>query len=564
MKKHSISRSILSLFVIVAFFSFFQGNAFAAKESFAGYSDIRISGSTRYHTAVEVSKKGWPNGANTVLIARGDSYPDALAGAPLAAKLDAPILLSRPDSLPDVTKEEIKRLGATEVIILGGPGAISDKVKNEINQIVSKVDRIRGVNRFETALKIAEKLGSNSGKAIVATGYNFADALAAAPYAAENQYPILLTNKNQIDNNVKEYLKGYSETIVVGGAAAVSEEVKNQLPSPIRLSGQNRYETAAEIIRYGYKTNNQIYISTGEEFADALTGSVLAAKKDTAVMLVNKSITPERVELLIPEQQVRSLQVLGGPTPVPDNVVANLLTLINKYADTSGAATLSDEVEVLESEGITQLHQLIEQAVPNDDGTFYVKVPTSSPLAHYEKDDLLLIPPSEEDPLGLMLQVGEVSVSGNEKTIKLGQPPLEAIFDSLKISGEEDLTLDKLIDFDLHEGVTLEPVEGVAVSSYEEFESAMKTIKNSALYKSNPSNYFAGVPFKLGLDATLYEKEISSDEKYSVDLQGSYKLDASKTKYDIDENYWGKLTAFDLHFKGKQTIDAALTVEMEW
>ena len=483
MKKHSITRLILSLFVIVAFFSFFQGNAFAAKESFAGYSDIRISGSTRYHTAVEVSKKGWPNGANTVLIARGDSYPDALAGAPLAAKLDAPILLSRPDSLPDVTKEEIKRLGATEVIILGGPGAISDKVKNEINPIVSKVDRIRGVNRFETALKIAEKLGSNSGKAIVATGYNFADALAAAPYAAENQYPILLTNKNQIDNNVKEYLKGYSETIVVGGAAAVSEEVKNQLPSPIRLSGQNRYETAAEIIRYGYKTNNQIYISTGEEFADALTGSVLAAKKDTAVMLVNKSITPERVELLIPEQQVRSLQVLGGTTPVPDNVVGNLLTLINKYADTSGAATLSEEVKMLKSEGITQLEQLIEQANPNDDGTFHVKVPKNSPLALYEKDDLLLIPPSEEEPLGLMLQIGEKSTAGNETTLKLGQPPLEAIFDRIKVSGEEVLTVDNIIDFELHEGVTLEPLDGVSVSSFKNLPKLWMRLKIRLLIK---------------------------------------------------------------------------------
>ncbi|MFP3441662.1 cell wall-binding repeat-containing protein, partial [Pantoea sp. SIMBA_133] len=53
----------------------------------------RISGKDRYKTAIEVSKAGWEK-SDTVVLARGDEYPDALAGAPLAYKYDAPILLN--------------------------------------------------------------------------------------------------------------------------------------------------------------------------------------------------------------------------------------------------------------------------------------------------------------------------------------------------------------------------------------------------------------------------------------------------------------------------------------
>ncbi len=75
----------------------------------------RIQGENRYETSVKISQEGWKS-ADTVVIARGDSFPDALAGAPLAYKYDAPILLTQTESLNPLVKEEIKRLGAEKVL----------------------------------------------------------------------------------------------------------------------------------------------------------------------------------------------------------------------------------------------------------------------------------------------------------------------------------------------------------------------------------------------------------------------------------------------------------------
>lgn len=86
---------------------------------------VRLSGSDRYATAVEISRHGWPDGADVAYLATGDNYADALAGAALAARTGSPILLTRRTSLPDVTADELRRLGVRQVVILGGEGAVS-------------------------------------------------------------------------------------------------------------------------------------------------------------------------------------------------------------------------------------------------------------------------------------------------------------------------------------------------------------------------------------------------------------------------------------------------------
>jgi putative cell wall-binding protein len=102
-----------------------------------------LSGINRYSTAVEISKQGWKT-ADTVIIARGDAFPDALAGTPLAYKLGAPILLTTKDSLSLETKAQLKNLKPKKVIILGGKNAIAPKAENHIKEIVSNVRRISG------------------------------------------------------------------------------------------------------------------------------------------------------------------------------------------------------------------------------------------------------------------------------------------------------------------------------------------------------------------------------------------------------------------------------------
>ena len=91
----------------------------------------RISDDNRYLTAIEISKKGWSK-SDTIVLARGDNYADALAGVPYAHQLNAPILLTQTNDLYEETVAEIARLGANKVVILGGESAISARVAGEL------------------------------------------------------------------------------------------------------------------------------------------------------------------------------------------------------------------------------------------------------------------------------------------------------------------------------------------------------------------------------------------------------------------------------------------------
>ncbi|WP_010676970.1 cell wall-binding repeat-containing protein [Bacillus timonensis] len=286
----------------------------------------RLSGSTRFDTAIEISKSGWQEGANTVVLAKGFDFPDALAGAPLASKYDAPILLTHTDKLTASTKKEIKRLGANKVIILGSTGAVSKAVENELRTTVKEVRRIGGVDRFETAQLIAKELGSKTGKAIVATGFNYPDALAVGPYAAQNGVPILLTRADRIPNPTKQALNGISTIYVIGGTGAVSNKVVNQLPGKVtRISGKDRFETASAIIKNFNFGDQQALVATGYNFADALTGAVLAADKNAPLLLVRDGKVTEPIESTIAQRKIREFILLGGKNAVNvDNELAKL------------------------------------------------------------------------------------------------------------------------------------------------------------------------------------------------------------------------------------------------
>ncbi|UOK57826.1 cell wall-binding repeat-containing protein [Bacillus sp. OVS6] len=180
----------------------------------------RLEGASRYHTAAEISKEGWKQ-SDTVVLATGRDFPDALSGTPLAAKYHAPLLLidgksktiQSKNNLP--AKQEITRLGAKKVIILGGNGAIPLEVEGELRGLGLSVTRISGSNRFETSAKIAESLPSTT--AIVATGRNFPDAISVAAYASKKGYPILLSEVDTIPEKIKKSLTTISKTVVIGG-----------------------------------------------------------------------------------------------------------------------------------------------------------------------------------------------------------------------------------------------------------------------------------------------------------------------------------------------------------
>jgi subtilisin family serine protease/putative cell wall-binding protein len=290
----------------------------------------RINGTSRYETAVEIAKQGWGNGSEAVVLAQGHDFPDALSGASLAFELEAPILLTRSNDLISATRNEILRLGAKKVYILGGPGAINEDVEKELKQMGLQVTRLAGTNRYQTSAKIAEKLLHLQGrasfdKAVVSYGRKFPDALASAPYAAQNGYPILLTKQDALPNEIRPIAKNVEQAYVVGGPGVVSDQVLSELPNGVRFAGTNRYETAVEFIEGINIDTNEVIVVTGQAFADALTGSVLAANQQKPIILVRTNHIPDEIETLIDRHQPSSYTILGGYGAVNEEVGAQLL-----------------------------------------------------------------------------------------------------------------------------------------------------------------------------------------------------------------------------------------------
>ncbi|MDP4086531.1 MAG: S8 family serine peptidase [Bacillota bacterium] len=284
----------------------------------------RLGGSDRFEVAANVSKEGWKT-SNTVIISNYNAFADALSAAPLAHKDDAPILLTEADSLNSFTKQEMVRLGAQNAIIIGGTGSVSDSVVKEIQDMGISVSRIDGKDRFEVSKNIADEMGSFQ-TAVIANGLNFPDALSIAPYAAENGFPILLTQPNDLPSETSDVIneKSVKNTIIVGGEASVSQKVFEEVPTPIRIGGKDRYAVAENILNQYYPNPTKLFITTGDTFADALTGSVLVSKDNTALLLTPKNQLPDSMATTLSNSSIQNFVVLGGVGSVGNQVVSSL------------------------------------------------------------------------------------------------------------------------------------------------------------------------------------------------------------------------------------------------
>jgi spore germination protein YaaH/putative cell wall-binding protein len=254
---------------------------------------LRIAGTSRYDTAIQISKATWSS-ANSVVLTRGDDFPDALAGAVLAksSKLNGPLLLTDSKQLLPEVLAEIQRLHAQQVYILGGSGAISAEVQNSLVQNNLTVHRIEGQNRYETAANIALAAVANSSQAFLASGNSFADALSVSSYAAAQGIPLLLTDLNTLPTATLQALQnlGVHSITLVGGEGVISSSVQDQLEglgfSVNRLAGTDRYLTNTAVLNTLSYNTSTVYVATGNDFPDALSGAILAAKANNPIVLV--------------------------------------------------------------------------------------------------------------------------------------------------------------------------------------------------------------------------------------------------------------------------------------
>jgi peptidoglycan hydrolase-like protein with peptidoglycan-binding domain len=304
------------------------------------YGNVRFSGNNRVETANSIAAQGWPQGAETVILASGRNFADALAAAPLAAYYNnAPILLtSGSEALEEnVVTTITTALKAKKVIIVGGESSVSKPIYNQLSSLSLNPERLAGGNRYGTAIEIAKHLqakGLSFTEVFLADGTNFPDALSVSPVAGILKQPILFTNKGdaaKVNADTGTYIKesGVKTVNIVGGG--ITEGVISNLKtaygvtSTKRLSGGNRYTTATAI-NSEYKsifTSGQITVTSGANFPDALAGSAYAAKIGAPLFLLQNNNILEDVKAAIRGIDIDIIYIFGGESSLSDKTISD-------------------------------------------------------------------------------------------------------------------------------------------------------------------------------------------------------------------------------------------------
>jgi SpoIID/LytB domain protein len=197
---------------------------------------VRREGANRYTTAIAVSKAVFSPGVDTVYIASGEGYPDALVAAPAAAVTGSPLLLTRSTSLPAEVAQELQRLSPNRIVIVGGTAAVSSSVAQSLGSYAPTVDRIGGSNRFAVSANVSKDAFPGGADTVyIAVGTDFPDALAGGPASAVAPGPLLLVNTYSIPSEVRTELERLnpSRIVILGGPVVVSDGVAIELSAYI-------------------------------------------------------------------------------------------------------------------------------------------------------------------------------------------------------------------------------------------------------------------------------------------------------------------------------------------
>lgn len=306
------------------------GGVFAVKSgqstSLSGWSTTRLAGAGRYDTGVAISEAAFSGAIDTVFVATGENFPDALAVGPVAAKLGGPVLLVQHDAVPASVVDELKRLAPRKIVVLGGPGVVSADVLSQLKTLAGSggATRIYGSNRYATAAKIATTyFSAGSTKTVfLATGLNYPDALSGGPGAGMLGAPLLLSSTTTVPQETLSAMKtlGVTKVVFLGGTGVLSPGLESQLVKALgsvtisRYSGGSRFETSAAIVNefFSPATTDTAYVTVSNNFPDALAGTASAVGEGAPILLSNKSCMPNATYLALQNLGVSKVVFLGG------------------------------------------------------------------------------------------------------------------------------------------------------------------------------------------------------------------------------------------------------------
>ena len=148
---------------------------------------------------------------------------------------------------------------------------------------------IVGANRYETAAKIADRMGNYNTAILVNSDKSLADGLSASSLAGKENAPILLVKKNSIPKETLKRLQNVNKVYIIGGKATIGSDVEGKLSGKniIRIEGRNRIETSEKVAKLVGNYNKAFIVNGNKGEADAMSVASVAARDKAPILLTN-------------------------------------------------------------------------------------------------------------------------------------------------------------------------------------------------------------------------------------------------------------------------------------
>jgi putative cell wall-binding protein len=199
-----------------------------------GPTVVRIGGADRYEVSRNLISDpvfGIP-AAESVFLATGAAFPDALTASPAAAQKPGPVLLVNGSETELTSKESdlLDSMGVKDVFIAGGRTAVSAALETDLDASFT-VKRYSGLNRFDVGVAINQASFPSASTMYLASGTRFPDALSGGVVAGMKAAPLYLT-QNCVDDQLWREIGRLAPTSVVllGGTAALGPGLDHLKP----------------------------------------------------------------------------------------------------------------------------------------------------------------------------------------------------------------------------------------------------------------------------------------------------------------------------------------------
>lgn len=187
------------------------------------------------------------------------------------------------------------------------------------NAFCNEKSIIAGEDRFETAIEIS-KSWKTSQEAILVNSTAESDLLCATVLASQIDCPILLTNKNNINESTNNEIKrlNINKLYLIGGKDVIYETIEKELSKSNikieRICGEDRYETSISIankVRELKKSNTAILVNGEYSVADAVSISPIAGDKNIPVIICKNNQVKLQKEWM-KNNDIKNLYIIGG------------------------------------------------------------------------------------------------------------------------------------------------------------------------------------------------------------------------------------------------------------